>query len=74
MESDLTIKYKLTRSASVWFTLHSSAGICLRRTPSREEDEGEYSVLVPMSGLMPAVYTLYVHVDDKVLSVNIIKG
>ena len=74
VESDLTIKYKLTRSASVWFTLHSSAGICLRRTPSREEDEGEYSVLVPMSGLMPGVYTLYVHVDDKVLSVNIIKG
>ena len=74
VESDLTIKYKLTRSASVWFSLHSSAGICLRRTPSREEDEGEYSVLVPMSGLMPGVYTLYVHVDDKVLSVNIIKG
>lgn len=74
VESDLIIKYKLTRSASVWFTLHSSAGICLRRTPSHEEDEGEYSVLVPMSGLMPGVYTLYVHVDDRVLSVNIIKG
>jgi hypothetical protein len=27
-----------------------------------------------MSGLMPGVYTLYVHVDDRVLSVNIIKG
>ncbi len=73
VESDLTIKYNLTRSASVWFSLHSSGGICLRQTQKYEEREGAHSALIPMSGLMPGVYTLYVHVDNLILSVNIIK-
>jgi len=73
VESDLTIKYNLTRPASVWFTLHSSGGICLRQTQKYEEGEGQHSNLISMSGLMPGVYTLYVHVDNLILSVNIIK-
>ena len=73
VKNDLTIKYNLTRSASVWFSLHSNGGICLKQTQKYNETEGRHSFLIPMSGLMPGIYTLYVHVDDLVLSVNIIK-
>lgn len=73
VENDLTIRYRLTRASTIWFTLHSSGGVCVRQTTNHEEDEGLHTQIIPMSGLMQGVYTLYVHVDDLVLSVNIIK-
>ncbi len=70
---NLYIKYKLVRSAKVWFTVHNSIGIPQRNTSPQQIGEGEYSNTVPMGGLIPGVYCLFVHVDDMVLRLNVVK-
>jgi len=70
---NLYIKYKLVRSAKVWFTVHNNIGIPQRSTSPQQFGEGEYSTTVPMSGLIPGVYSLFVHVDDMVMRLNVVK-
>lgn len=70
---NLYIKYKLVRSAKVWFTLHNSIGILQRSTSPQQLGEGEHSSTVPMGGLLTGVYSLYVHVDDMVMKLNVVK-
>jgi len=70
---DLEIKYKLTRSARVWFTVHNNTGIPLCQTNPKNMDEGYQSTTIHMSNLTTGVYSLYVHVDDKVMQLNVVK-
>ena len=70
---NLYIKYKLVRSAKVWFTLHNSIGIPQRNTSPQQLGQGEHSSTVPMGGLLTGVYSLYVHVDDMVMRLSVVK-
>jgi len=70
---NLVINYKLTRSAIVWFTVHNNVGIPLCQTSPENRTEGFNSTNVPMSNLLTGVYSLYVHVDDMVMKLNVVK-
>jgi hypothetical protein len=70
---NLYIKYKLVRSAKVSFALHNNLGIPQRNTSPQQLGEGEHSTTVPMGGLIPGVYSLFVHVDDMILRENVLK-
>jgi len=71
--TDLTINYKLTRAAKVWFTVHNNTGIGLCQTAPQNLSEGFNSTNVPMGNLITGVYSLYVHVDDMVMRLNVVK-
>jgi len=71
---NLYIKFKLTRSAKVWFTVHNNTGIALCQTAAQNLSEGDHDTSVRMSGLIPGVYSLYVHVDDMELKINVVKN
>jgi len=70
---NLVINYKLTRAAKVWFTVHNNVGIQLCQTTPENQNEGTNSTNVPMSNLITGVYSLYVHVDDMVMKLNVVK-
>ena len=70
---NLYINYKLTRDARVWFTVHNNIGIPLCQTTSENQAEGYHTSTIRMNSLITGVYSLYVHVDDKVLRMNVIK-
>ena len=70
---NLNISYKLTRAAKVWFTVHNNTGIPLCQTTPENLNEGYNNTTVPMTGLITGVYSLYVHVDDMVMRLNVVK-
>ena len=70
---NLVINYKLTRAAKVWFTVHNNTGIPLCQTSPQSLSEGYNSTNVPMSSLITGVYSLYVHVDDMTMRLNVVK-
>jgi len=70
---NLYINFKLIRSAKVWFTVHNNIGIPLCQTTPESLDEGNHSNTVRMSGMIPGVYSLYVHVDDMEMRLNVVK-
>ena len=70
---NLVINYKLTRPAKIWFTVHNNVGIQLCQTPPENRTEGVNSTNVTMSSLLTGVYSLYVHVDDMVMRLNVVK-
>lgn len=70
---NLVIHYKLTRAAKVWFTVHNNTGIPLCQTAPENLNEGSNSTNVPMGGLITGVYSLYVHVDEMVMKMNVVK-
>lgn len=70
---NLYLKYKLVRPAKIWFTVHNNIGIPQRNTSPQKLGEGEHSTTVRMSGLIPGVYSLFVHVDDMVMRLNVVK-
>ena len=70
---NLQISFKLIRPATVWFSLHNNAGIPMKQTTAMELPSGANSTNINMSNLMTGTYTLYVHVDDKVMKQVIIK-
>ena len=69
----LYINYKLTRDAQIRFSVHNNAGILMTQTAAMHKTEGYHQTPVNMSGFMTGVYTLYVHVDDMVMSLNVVK-
>jgi len=73
VEDNLYITFKLVRAAKVWFTVHNNTGIALCQTAAQNLGEGYNSTTVRMSGLVPGVYSLYVHVDDMVMRLNVVK-
>lgn len=70
---NLQIKYKLTRQAKVWFSLHNNIGILQRSTTPQNMPEGYNNAIVNMSSLIPGTYSLYVHVDNMVMKQVVIK-
>jgi len=70
---NLVINYKLIRAAKVWFTVHNNTGIPLCQTSPQNLPEGYNSTNVPMSSLITGVYSLYVHVDDMTMRMNVVK-
>jgi len=70
---NLVINYKLTRPAKIWFTVHNNVGIQLCQTTPENRTEGINSTNVTMSSLLTGVYSLYVHVDDMVMKLNVVK-
>ena len=70
---NLSITFKLTRAAKVWFTVHNNTGIPLCQTSPENLSEGYNSSNVPMGSLITGVYSLYVHVDDMVMRMNVVK-
>jgi len=70
---NLYINFKLTRAAKVWFTVHNNSGIALCTTSPENLLEGYHNSTVPMTGMITGVYSLYVHVDDMVMRVNVVK-
>jgi hypothetical protein len=73
VRENLYISYKLTRSATVWFTVHSNGGIPLCQTSPQNLQSGYNQTIIPMSMLPTGTYSVYVHVDDMVLIQIIIK-
>lgn len=71
--NDLMIDYKLTRPALIRFSVHNNIGIPMRRTTQRNLPEGRHHETIPMGGLVTGTYTVYVHVDDMVLSRVVVK-
>jgi len=72
--TDLNISFKLTRQATVWFTLHTNAGIPVCQTAPRNLPEGYNNTSINMSYLITGTYTLYVHVDDMVMRQVVVKN
>jgi hypothetical protein len=70
---NLLINFKLTRPAKVWFTVHNNSGIPLCQTSPENLSEGSNSSTVSMGNLITGVYSLYVHVDDVVMKINVVK-
>ena len=70
---NLYIDFKLTRAAQVWFTVHNNIGIARCQTTPQNLGEGYNTTTINMSGLISGVYTVYVHVDDMVMSLNVVK-
>jgi hypothetical protein len=70
---NLYINYKLTRTAKVWFTVHNNVGIPLCQTSPQNMSEGYQNTAINMSNLITGVYSLYVHVDDMVMKMNVVK-
>jgi len=70
---NLFINFKLTRAAKVWFTVHNNTGIPLCQTTAENLTEGTNSTTVSMGSLITGVYSLYVHVDDMVMRMNVVK-
>jgi len=71
--NDLQVSYHLTRTATIWFSLHSSQGIVMFRSSPVVQEEGDWQLTIPMSGYPTDDYVLYIHVDDIVLAETIIK-
>ncbi len=69
----LHIHYKLTRVARIHFRLHSNNGIIMWQTSSKEQSEGYHQTQIPMSALPTGSYTLYIHVDDMMMSRVVVK-
>jgi hypothetical protein len=71
---NLFIKYKLVRTATIWFAIHNSSGVQMMSTTPQTLSEGEQNMTINMNNLMQGVYPLYVHVDDMVMRLNVIKN
>ena len=69
----LYINYKLTRDARISFSVHNNAGVLMTQTTAMNKTEGYHQTPVNMTGFITGVYTLYVHVDDMVLNLNVVK-
>lgn len=69
----LTIQYKLTRKAAIWFSVHNNLGVLMCKTDSQILDEGNHQELIPMSNLLTGTYLVYAHVDNSVIKSVIIK-
>ncbi|MDD2797227.1 MAG: hypothetical protein PHV20_01400 [Bacteroidales bacterium] len=71
--SNLVIKYKLTRQANIWFSVHNSMGVQFSSTSPEALEAGEHRTIVPMGSLNHGAYLIYVHVDDMLLRRGVMK-
>ncbi|GHT18583.1 hypothetical protein FACS189429_5310 [Bacteroidia bacterium] len=70
---NLTIDYRLTRPAVIWFSVHNNIGTPFCQTPPANRQAGVNQTVIPMSHLMTGTYTVYIHVDDMVMAQVVIK-
>jgi hypothetical protein len=70
---NLYVSYKLTRNATVWFSVHSNGTIPLCQTPPQNLQAGENMTIIPMSSLPTGSYSVFVHVDDMAVMETVIK-
>jgi hypothetical protein len=71
--SSLTIDYKLTRGATIWFSVHNNTGNPVCQTSPTQKPAGQNRTIIPMGHLLTGTYTVYVHVDDMVMVQTVIK-
>lgn len=71
--NNVQIKYSLAKSAKVYISLHYDGGLTTYQTPYRQEDEGDHSISLNMSGMPTGSYVIYIHADDLVASGSLIK-
>ena len=71
--SNLYINYKLTRPATIWFSVHNNAGIPVRQTTPKALHAGYNYATINMSNNLTGTYTIYVHVDDMVMQRVVVK-
>lgn len=71
--STLIVTYTLEEPASIAFTLHYQGGLLMYRCNASAQTEGVHYHEIPMSGMPTGAYTLYVHVNDILISEPIIK-
>ena len=69
----LRIKYKLTRDASIGFSVHNQQGLCMATVPQSPQQEGFHETPIDMTACPTGAYTVYVQVDDVVLNLNVVK-
>lgn len=73
VESVLTISYKLTRPASVRFSVHNNVGVPACSTTQLMLEAGYHQTTINMSHLITGTYTLYVWVDEMVMKQVVVK-
>lgn len=71
--NNLYINYKLTRAATIWFSIHNNAGTPMTQTSPQRKTEGYNYCTINMSAMMTGTYTVYVHVDDMVVKRVVVK-
>lgn len=71
--SDVQIKYSLVHSARVYISLHYNGGLTTYQTPINQEQAGNHSVSVNMSGMPTGSYVVYIHADNIVASGSLLK-
>ncbi len=71
--SNLYINYKLTRPATIWFSVHNNAGIPVRQTSPQAKPAGYNYTTINLNNIITGTYTVYVHVDDMVLQKVVVK-
>jgi len=69
----LYLNYKLTQQAKIWFSVHNNAGIPIYRSSPEDIEEGYHVKNIYLGSVISGTYTLYAHVDDKIIKMNIIK-
>ncbi|WP_321439181.1 hypothetical protein [uncultured Bacteroides sp.] len=71
--NNLEINYKLTRRASIWFSVHNNIGIPMCATIPQTLNEGSHLETIKMEHLITGTYMIFVHVDNMVIKRVIIK-
>lgn len=71
--SNLYVNYKLTRPATIWFSVHNNAGIPVRQTTPQTKPAGYNYTTINMNNTLTGTYTIYVHVDDMVMQRVVVK-
>ena len=73
VQDNLYIRYELTQEAYVGFSLHTPLGVLVHQRSAYLQSAGYHEYSIPMIGQMTGSYTLYIHVDDKVMQEVIVK-
>lgn len=71
--NDVQIQYSLARQAQVYLSIHYNGGVMTYQSAIHQEEEGDHSVSVNMSGMPIGSYVVYIHADDIVVSGSLIK-
>lgn len=73
VKSTLYVTYTLTEPAAISFMLHYQGGILMYRCDASNQSDGTYCHEIPMSGMPTGAYTLFIRVNDVLISEPIIK-
>ena len=70
---NVQIGYTLARPAQVYISLHYNGGLTTYQSSPHQEEEGDHSVYVNMSGMPVGSYVVYIHADDVIANGSLIK-